>query len=73
MRGSTPHYTVAGIPRQKILACVKSWSVLDLVGKGDYVDDNGNFTQGCDPSARVIGRALTSATTSQEFDISLHT
>lgn len=75
LRGNTPVYTVSGLPRAKALACVQNWGALDIVEApaGVYLDANGNFRGQKDPSARVIGRALTSATTSQEFDILLHT
>lgn len=65
----TPVYTVIGIPPKKALANVKAFDILDHLR--DFNADGRRYLNSIFES-QVIGRALTSATQCQEFDIMLH-
>jgi hypothetical protein len=67
---SQPTLTVVGVPPQKALARLFVFDVIELLEK--VFDDDGKLRQKEHFEANVIGRALTSATQCQEFDIMLH-
>lgn len=68
--GGVPRFTVIGIPRTKALAELTTVTAIEIVNS-DFVDaDTGDFNQTVHEF--VIGRALTSATQCQEFDLMLH-